>query len=246
MHLRSGGPDRTTSAAPVVLLLHGFGANARLTWEASGWTAALEAAGRTWMAPDLPGHGGSAKPHDPSAYVPDEFAQSITEVLLESDCAVVDLIGYSFGGELALRYASDQPARVRRLMAGGIGTTRPFNHRAVRELRDHIFSHTELVDPMLSLAWSVANLIPGNDPLALLALAEGMSGAASLDEIPPFPGPTLLFNGSDDAIAVGIDGIASRLSNAQRLVVPGRHHLSTLTARALKEQAVSFLDIDDD
>jgi pimeloyl-ACP methyl ester carboxylesterase len=246
MHLRSGGPDRTTSGRPVIVLLHGFGANARLTWETSGWTATLEAAGRTWLAPDLPGHGASPKPYSPTAYTPDEFARSITEVLLESDCAVVDLVGYSFGGELALRYASDQPRRVRRLVAGGVGATSPFNRRAVLELHDHVFSQAKLVDPMLSLAWSVARTVPGNDPLALVALAEGMSGAPSLDEIHPFAGPSLLFNGSDDAVAAGIDRIAGRLSNAQRLVVPGRHHLSTLTARALKERAVSFLDIDGD
>jgi len=114
------------------------------------------------------------------------------------------------------------------------------------ELHDHVFSQAKLVDPMLSLAWSVARTVPGNDPLSLVALAEGMSGAPSLDEIPPFAGPSLLFNGSDDAVAAGIDRIAGRLSNAQRLVVPGRHHLSTLTARALKERAVAFLDIDGD
>jgi 2-succinyl-6-hydroxy-2,4-cyclohexadiene-1-carboxylate synthase len=66
---------RVAGSGPALLLLHGFTGSGR-SWDgglaaaASGLTAAASAAGFTTIAPDLPGHGGTAwragDPADPA------------------------------------------------------------------------------------------------------------------------------------------------------------------------------------
>ena len=51
---------------PPVLLVHGLAASASTTWREAGWLDLLADAGRTVLAPDLPGHGGNPLPPPPA------------------------------------------------------------------------------------------------------------------------------------------------------------------------------------
>jgi pimeloyl-ACP methyl ester carboxylesterase len=210
-HLEPDGSD-------AILLLHGFGTNAVLTWWSSGWIAALERDRHPWVAPDLPGHGGSDKPHDPAAYRPDRIIAGIDRLLDEHELDAVALLGYSLGGELALRYAAARPERVRRVVAGGVGTT-------------------PLTDREPALAWWLAARTHGNDLRALRALAAGLTAT----NLTRYPGPALLFSGAGDELARGSDRLAAAMRNAEHVVIDGRDHLTTLSARRLKERVSAFL-----
>jgi pimeloyl-ACP methyl ester carboxylesterase len=92
------------SGNPCVLLLHGLGATADV-WE--GWRPGLEQRwpGR-WLAPDLPGHGGS----DPlPSYSLSAFADAAAG-LVEPDADTV-VIGHSLGGAVGLALAAVAPVR---------------------------------------------------------------------------------------------------------------------------------------
>jgi pimeloyl-ACP methyl ester carboxylesterase len=52
---------------PPVVLVHGF-MSSMDSWVRTGWVEFLMARGRSAVRLDVRGHGGSGKPHDPTAY----------------------------------------------------------------------------------------------------------------------------------------------------------------------------------
>jgi pyruvate dehydrogenase E2 component (dihydrolipoamide acetyltransferase) len=108
------------SGAKVILLIHGFGSDAR------SWTMnqpALAAAA-TVYALDLPGHGASPA-HDIGKL--DRLAEVVAAAISALTPETVHLIGHSMGGALALRVAELTPSLLRALTLiapAGVGTGR--------------------------------------------------------------------------------------------------------------------------
>lgn len=103
-----------------VVLVHGLRAS-RTMWRAQ--VAALEAAGRTVRAPDLPGHGTRLGERYTHAAAVEAVARAVDEV---GGRAVV--VGLSLGGYVAIAHAAEHPDHVAGLVAASC-STRP--HRAV-------------------------------------------------------------------------------------------------------------------
>jgi pimeloyl-ACP methyl ester carboxylesterase len=102
------------SGEPLLVLLHGLGATGDV-W--GGWWPLLARRwpGR-WLAPDLPGHGGSPPL---AAYTFDGFAAAVAGVLQPSVPIVV--LGHSLGGVIGLALASGRlPVPVRAVIGLGI------------------------------------------------------------------------------------------------------------------------------
>lgn len=111
----AGPPDGT-----VVLLLHGLASDAD-TWELALET--LAAQGLRAVALDLVGHGESDKPGD-CGYLLDDFALSLRDFLDALGLERVVLGGHSFGGAIAVHFATRYRERLSHLVlvsAGGLG-----------------------------------------------------------------------------------------------------------------------------
>jgi pimeloyl-ACP methyl ester carboxylesterase len=101
LRVRSGG-----QGGPVVLLLHGLGATGEV------WDGLVPLLPGAWVAPDLPGHGGSAPlPEYTFAAVADAVADLV-------DPAGTVVLGHSFGGVVGLHLAAR--AGVRKVVGLGI------------------------------------------------------------------------------------------------------------------------------
>ena len=106
------------SGGPVVVLVHGIASRA------SQWERVMESLGETChvIAPDLLGHGASAKPR--GDYSLGAHACGIRDLLSALGHDRVSLVGHSLGGGIAMQFAYQFPERVERLAlvcSGGLG-----------------------------------------------------------------------------------------------------------------------------
>jgi len=109
---------RTAGSGPVLLLLHGI-TNSSQTWEP---VVAPLAERFTVIAPDLLGHGQSARPR--GDYSLGAHASGVRDVLSALDIGRVTVVGHSLGGGIAMQFAYQFPERCERLVlvsSGGLG-----------------------------------------------------------------------------------------------------------------------------
>ncbi len=103
---------------PVLLLLHGLGRD-HTTWQPVLTDLVKH---YTVIAPDLLGHGSSAKPR--ADYSLGGYANGIRDLLTVLNIEKVTVLGHSFGGGVAMQFAYQYPERTERMILvapGGLG-----------------------------------------------------------------------------------------------------------------------------
>ncbi len=109
---------RRAGDGPAVLLIHGIAGSSR-TWEQ---VFPLLARDHTVVAPDLTGHGESAKPT--SDYSLGAQASGLRDLLTVLEIERATVVGQSFGGGVAMQLAYQHPEHCERLVlvgSGGLG-----------------------------------------------------------------------------------------------------------------------------
>lgn len=107
LHVRDSGPRQ----APVVVLLHGFGASLQ-TWDL--WARGLSQTHRV-IRLDLPGSGLS--PPDPDQdYTDARSLQLLRSLLDELGVSRATMVGHSMGGRIAWTFAAQHPERTDKLV----------------------------------------------------------------------------------------------------------------------------------
>jgi pimeloyl-ACP methyl ester carboxylesterase len=132
---------RTGGRGPLLLLIHGI-TNSSATWE-----PVLASLGRrfTVVAPDLLGHGDSAKPR--GDYSLGANASLLRDLMLALGHERATIVGHSLGGGIAMQMAYQFPERVERLAlvsSGGLG------RQVTPLLRAVALPGAELVLPLLA------------------------------------------------------------------------------------------------
>jgi hypothetical protein len=89
--------------------------------------------------------------------------------------------------------------------------------------------------------WARATSASGADRVALAACLAGISGSPPLHDLDRYPGPTLLFAGTEDEVAAGVERLRDGLARAELLWIDGRDHLTTLSSARAKERVLEFL-----
>src|SRR5919198_5217771 len=118
---------RVAGEGPVILLIHGI-AGSSGQWEPA---MALLAGDHTLIAPDLLGHGRSAKPR--GDYSLGAYAAGLRDLMVALDHPRSTVVGHSLGGGVALQFAYQFPERTERLAlvsSGGLGREVHFLLRA--------------------------------------------------------------------------------------------------------------------
>jgi pimeloyl-ACP methyl ester carboxylesterase len=166
-------------SGPPVVLIHG------ITSTADTWAPAMRGLSRehTVIAPDLLGHGASAKPR--GDYSLGAYASGVRDMLAALGHDRVTVVGHSLGGGVAMQFAYQFPERTGRLVlvsSGGLG-------REVNLLlRAAALPGAELVLPLLVPSWlgtAVGRIGSAGSRLGLrtrLDIAEILRGFLSLND----------------------------------------------------------------
>jgi pimeloyl-ACP methyl ester carboxylesterase len=202
---------RTAGEGPVLLLIHG------ITGTSEQWNDVfpLLAERYTVVAPDLLGHGHSAKPR--GDYSLGAYAVSIRDLLIALGHNRATVVGHSLGGGIALQFAYEYPVFAERLVvcsSGGLG-------REVHPLlRAATLPGSELVLPLiassrvLSAGIFVGRLLKRLGLNAAPDLAEMARGYASLNDA----GARQAFIHTMRAV---LDPMGQRVSATDRLYLSG-------------------------
>jgi pimeloyl-ACP methyl ester carboxylesterase len=132
---------RTAGSGPVLVLIHG------ITSDSSTWRRVMPYLARefTVIAPDLPGHGRSAKPK--GDYSLGANASFVRDLLLALGHSRATIVGHSLGGGVAMQLCYQFPDRCERLVlvdSGGLG------REVSLLLRAATLPGSELVLPLLA------------------------------------------------------------------------------------------------
>ncbi len=244
-HFSSDGVDiayADDGDGPPILLIHGFGSNHAVNWEATGWTYTLREAGRRVIAMDVRGHGESAKLYQSSLYRPALMARDAANLLAHLDIGKADVMGYSMGGRIAAVLAIDHPGLVNALVIGGMGSA----------MVDGIGGEEEIVAalnaPMLEDAVGDAGRAyrkfaeqTRSDRAALAACIIGQRQTIAPEALATIRAPTLIAVGEKDAVAGSAEGLAKFIPNAEVLIIPKRDHMLATGDKAFKAGVLAFL-----
>lgn len=125
---------------PPIVLIHGITSSSR-TWKR---VMPRLAESHTVIAPDLLGHGRSAKPQ--GDYSLGAYASGVRDLLVALNIPKATVVGHSLGGGIALQFAYQFPERIDRLVlvdSGGIG------HEVNPLLRAAVLPGAEFVLPLM-------------------------------------------------------------------------------------------------
>jgi pimeloyl-ACP methyl ester carboxylesterase len=229
------------SGDPPLLLVHGY-TGSKLDW--TDVVAPLSVSRRV-VTFDHRGHGESTNTGDPDSYTLDALMADLTGFVEGTiGDARFDLVGHSMGGVLAMRYALDQPARVRSLVLmdsfsepngllpeafrtsiARIGREQGMG--AVAALIRPFVAASGNLEPVRAaeigdrLAWKFEHL----DVEAFVALADELSSFPSLTaRLAEISSPTTVVVGENDALRPAADVLAANVPGAALCVIPNAAH----------------------
>jgi pimeloyl-ACP methyl ester carboxylesterase len=170
---------RLAGQGPLIVLVHG------ITGNSDQWEPVMEALSDrfTVFAPDLLGHGESAKPR--GDYSLGAYASGIRDLLIGLDAEPATIVGHSLGGGIAMQLAYQFPERCGRLVLMSSGGIARDVHPLLRaaslpgsEIVLPLITHTRLLDVGTAVGRALGKLGLQWGP----DVAEGARGYASLSD----------------------------------------------------------------
>lgn len=225
------------SAAPPIVLVHGWGGSFATTWEQSGFTMLLADAGREVIGVDLLGHGTAPKPHEPEAYA--DLGTRIVDALPD---VPVDAVGFSLGALTLLRTAMAQPQRFRRLVLAGIGKNVFERDETASERIVAAIENGGVSDDNRARLFAQYASQPGNDPIALAAVMRSRSSPPPTDdELARVTCPVLVAVGDQDFV-MPADTLVEKLPDARFVALRRTDHFATPESFDFIDATLEFLD----
>lgn len=224
-----------TLPAPTVLLLHAFPLHAGMWREQR---VALEGAGFTVLAPDLPGFGEAG---GEMVSLQDTAARLLGgELIPEGELPpTFDLVGLSMGGYLALELLAQAPERISRLVlcntnaqADPEAKQRDRAEQAKRVLREGVGFMVEAAEAEYRAGTFrvVRDMVAQARPESVAAALRALAGRADhRDTLRGAGKPTLVIGGSEDGITPPeLSQELAELSGGELRILAGAAHLSNL------------------
>ena len=171
---------RIGGEGPAIVLIHG------ITGSSSTWDQVLPQLSRdfTVLAPDLLGHGDSAKPR--GDYSLGAYASGIRDLMVALEIDRATFVGHSLGGGVAMQLAYQFPERLERLVlvsSGGLGKEVHLMLRLVALPAAEYVLPLLVAEPLLGAGEAVAGFLGRLGLKAGPDLEEIAGGFASLGDV---------------------------------------------------------------
>jgi pimeloyl-ACP methyl ester carboxylesterase len=219
-----------------VILINGMGSNFDSLWRRNGWVDQLEAAGRTVIGVDLPGHGASK----------DAVGRDAADLILEEAAkhGSVDAIGFSAGAWALLLAASEQPdlfGRIAALAAADAVLTAGLHSGAMNQpLIDALLSGEPTDNPMVTLLRGVI-ADAGNDPEAVAGYLASSKRFVTVEGLGLIKADALVIDGSADGAGQS-ELVAKTIPKAVHVTLDGADHFEIPGTTQCIDVTVSFIN----
>ncbi len=228
-----------------VLLIHGFASTASINWVFPGWVEFLVDQGYRVIALDNRGHGSSTKFYDPAMYEPDLMACDALQLLDYLEIQQASIIGYSMGTRIMTFLALAEPARVRRLVFGGMGENLVKGVGRWEPIAQALEAQSvDDIDNPTGRKFRLFADQTGSDRKALAACIRPSRQRISENQLSGLDHPSLVVVGAEDEIAGSPEALASMLPSGQPLSLPGRDHMKAVGDKLFKEGVLQFFQED--
>ena len=237
--MTSNTTTSNTSSERPVILINGVASNFESLWRRGGWVDKLEAAGRTVIGVDLPGHGTSkdAVGRDADDLILDEAAKH----------GSVDAIGFSVGAWALLLAASEQPTlfdRIAVLGAADMVLTAGLHHEDMQKpLVDGLRSAEEPTDNPMAMVIRTMIADAGNDGEAVAGFLASPHRFVTADGLSAIKATTLVVVGGAD-MAGPSDVVLQAIPNATGLTLDGADHFDIPSSTQAIDAVETFINAD--
>jgi pimeloyl-ACP methyl ester carboxylesterase len=218
---------------PIVLLVHGFASSFDHGWRRNGWIDLLADEGRCVPHYDLPGHGQRVGATAPEY---EDISNQLWNMI--ADTQPIDIVGFSAGSRIALRMATLQPERVRKLTV--IGASDRF---LIRMDTDPLIDALLSDPPTGSASHIVLNRLaraPGNNVESLVRFLRHGMEFVTPNLLSRLNMPTLAITGSEDTLGDAVE-LRSYISDCTHVEIPGCDHYRLPSDPRTIEATLSFL-----
>ena len=244
--------------SPAVVLLHGFTSDNRMWLPVAG---GLSQDYRV-IAPDMRGHGATSAPEDLDSYTIEAYAEDLKLLLDHLEVDVCALAGCSFGGMVALQFATTWPERLAGLVLSD--TSAAFEHPdyddKYHRREERIAAQTEVVDRFGTAELGKRAARDVADPFVAEGIRkrfsrlsrEGYLGAARVrrerGNLLPLlrerlTMPVLVCIGEDDPVLSACEVMMRELPAARYLAFKGTGHgIPALKPEAYGREVLQFFD----
>jgi pimeloyl-ACP methyl ester carboxylesterase len=225
-----------------ILLIHGFGSNYAVNWQATGWISTLTNDGRRVVAMDVRGHGQSAKLYTVEAYSPALMADDAANFIRHVGIAPTDVMGYSMGGRISAMLAVRHPELVRTLIIGGMGINVVEGIGGEAAIAEALEAPSlEDVTTDVGRGYRIFADQTRSDRAALAKCIFGQRQRLTAAEVATIRAPTLVAVGTKDDVAGSPHRLAALIPGAEVLEIEGRDHMLATGDRRYKAGVLDFL-----
>ena len=233
--------DTKGEGKPVVLV-HGFASSREQNWGTPGWIDRLALAGFRAVSFDCRGHGQSDGPHDPAAYG-EHMIDDILAVMDAAGAPVADVMGYSMGSMLTIRFLMEYPERVRRAVLAGLGETYFKENPAWRSMIADAMETEDIaaIEDRVARRFRIFAAQKGKDRLALAACMRSPRRKYTPAELKASKRPVLVVCGEKDDLTGSPFPLAEAFADGRAVLLPNKDHMTAVGDPGYKKAVLEFL-----
>jgi pimeloyl-ACP methyl ester carboxylesterase len=225
-----------------VLLIHGFASNARVNWQATGWTKTLLDAGYRVITLDNRGHGESEKLYDPQAYSASIMADDAGRLLDFLNIKQAAVMGYSMGARISAFLTLQRPDLISKVIFAGLAERMILGVPGSDDIAAAMEAPSRAdIKDRGALGFRVFAEQTKSDLKALAACIRSSRVKLKPEALAKIACPVLVVAGEVDDVSGPVQPLVDIIPEAKGVTLLGRNHMNAVGDVVYKKAVLAFL-----